>query len=322
MNVLITNIGRRGYLVDFIKAEESFCGQVFVADCDETASGLYSNHDGRFLLPRPVEEEARYVAELLSLCRQQAVDIVIPVIDPEIYLLSKHKELFAKERILVVVSDFGVLETCCSKLKMNDFLRKNGFDVVPTFTGIRQLEAAHAGGTIDFPVFIKPVNGSGSSNCGAVHSLEELNASFREQMLIQPLLTGDEYGVDVFNDSSGMPVRLVIKKKLAMRSGETDKAVTVFHEQIHSLALRLAKALKHFGPLDLDIIVEQGRLYVIDMNPRLGGGYPATHLAGVDFLQLLMQMHGGTDPAPEFNNYKAGLLTMKDIGIKTCITRS
>lgn len=51
MNILITNIGRRGYLVDFIKENADFKGKVFVSDCDNTASGLYGTNDGFFILP-------------------------------------------------------------------------------------------------------------------------------------------------------------------------------------------------------------------------------------------------------------------------------
>ena len=57
MNILITNIGRRGYLVDFIKENADFKGKVFVSDCDNTASGLYGTNDGFFILPKPVEND-------------------------------------------------------------------------------------------------------------------------------------------------------------------------------------------------------------------------------------------------------------------------
>ena len=88
MNILITNIGRRGYLVDFIKENADFKGKVFVSDCDNTASGLYGTNDGFFILPKPVENEILYVKSLINVCKQNNIDAVLPVIDPEIYILS------------------------------------------------------------------------------------------------------------------------------------------------------------------------------------------------------------------------------------------
>ena len=88
MNILITNIGRRGYLVDFIKENADFKGKVFVSDCDNTASGLYGTNDGFFILPKPVENEILYVKSLINVCKQNNIDAVLPVIDPEIYIFD------------------------------------------------------------------------------------------------------------------------------------------------------------------------------------------------------------------------------------------
>ena len=105
MNLIITNIGRRGYLVDFVKESPAFCGKVFVSDCDISASGLYSNHNGSFLLPRPADDKKRYINELIKVCLENEINLVIPIIDPEIYILSQYVEALKEKGIRVVVSD-------------------------------------------------------------------------------------------------------------------------------------------------------------------------------------------------------------------------
>ena len=70
INVLIPNIGRRGYLVDYMKDIPCFEGKVFVSDCDRTASGLYGNNDGFFILSKPAADEKKYISELLEVCNK------------------------------------------------------------------------------------------------------------------------------------------------------------------------------------------------------------------------------------------------------------
>ena len=316
MNILFTNIGRRGYLVDFLKADRSFEGKVFVSDCDKTASGLYGAADKYFILPKPVDNPELYIDNLLRLCEKKRVDIVVPVIDPEIPILAKAKGRFAEKGIMVLVSNPEVVDICNSKKMMNRFLLENGFEVIQTYDTIESFEKARAEGKIDFPVFIKEDFGSASLGAGVVKSMEELKFRFNDGMIIQENIQGEEYGVDIFNDWQLKPVIIVIKKKLAMRSGETDKAITVYDDRILELSIRLGKTLKHFGPLDCDILRIGDQMFIIDLNPRFGGGYPASHLAGANLLGLLSMLKSKQPIEIDYKAYRDGVLTMKDIGLK------
>lgn len=317
MNILITNIGRRGYLVDFLRNTSNFKGNIYVSDCDITASGLYSKCDKHFILPKPTDNEKLYIDKLLEICTLKEVKIVIPVIDPEIYILSKYKQEFDKKGILVIVSSKDVLEICYNKISMNKFLLDNKFDVIKTFNNINDFEKALVNNKLKFPVFIKPIYGSGSINSFKIDNLEKLKVLFDEGMVIQEYIEGIEYGVDIFNNLEYKPSRIVIKKKLSMRSGETDKAITTFNKNIFNTAKQIGEALKHFGPLDCDIIERDGNLYILDMNPRFGGGYPATHAAGVNFLELIVKLYNGDKIEPKFNDYLLDRITMKSIDVKS-----
>lgn len=320
MNILITNIGRRGYLVDFIRETSVFDGKIYASDCDKTASGLYSNVDKSFILPKPVEDEKKYINALHDVCLKNSIDLIIPTIDPEIYILSKYKNKFTEDNITLLVSDRSVLEICYDKLKMNKFLGDSGFSVPKTYNNLEDFKIDLGKKILTFPVFVKPVYGSGSVDSRVVVNYEQLVAFFKPKMIIQEYLNGEEFGVDTFVDSNGKPIRIVVKRKLSMRSGETDKAITVEHECIQNTVKVLAEKLKPFGPLDTDIIETNRGVYVIDLNPRFGGGYPATHMAGVNFIDLIIKIIMNDPIEPVFNNYKKGQLTMKDVGIKTVNT--
>ena len=316
MNVLITNVGRRGYLVEYLKETPSFKGKVFVSDCDKTASGLYGNNDGQFILPKPVDNEELYVEKLKELCKRLDVSVVIPVIDPEIYILSNYRESFLKDGINIIVSNRKVLDICYSKSMMNDFLKSNGFLVPATYENVESFENDLKKGQIDFPIMLKPIYGSGSAETYKIENLASLRSLFHDGMIIQEFLVGEEFGADVFNTFDFEPVRCVVKKKISMRSGETDKAMSVENKDIQTLTIDVAKKLGHIGNLDCDIIKTNRGLFVIDMNPRFGGGYPATHATGTNLIGLLVDMVSGKIPAPDFDSYKKNLLVMKEIKIR------
>ena len=92
-------------------------------------------------------------------------------------------------------------------------------------------------------------------------------------MIIQSFIKGQEYGLDIFNDFSKATKSVFIKRKIAMRAGETDQAISIKNDSLLTLAKKLGNNLKHIGPLDVDIILDKkGFPHVIEMNPRFGGG--------------------------------------------------
>ena len=319
MNIIITNVGRRGYLVDYFKAIPGMNGKIFTSDCDRTASGLYGNNDGHFILPKPVDDEKLYVEELLRVCHENYIGAVLPVIDPDIHILSGYKDVFLNHSIRVVVSDRNVLDICFDKLKMNDFLAKIGLHCPNTYNNIDDFYEALSKGDISFPVVLKPILGSGSVDTYILDDKYKLESMFHEGMIVQEKLEGIEFGTDTFNSFDGVPLRCVIKRKISMRSGETDKSISVHSSEMEAVLMKLARELKHIANLDCDIIVSNGIPYIIDMNPRFGGGYPATHAIGVNLVEVLYKLLNNEEVSVDIGNYEDDILVMKEIAVRSTI---
>jgi len=76
-----------------------------------------------------------------------------------------------------------------------------------------------------------------------------------------------------------------------MRSGETDKAEIIYKKKYEDLAKKISKKFRHIGNLDCDAILnKKGEVFFIDFNPRFGGGYPFTHMAGLNFIKLIINI--------------------------------
>lgn len=183
----------------------------------------------------------------------------------------------------------------------------------------------YATGEISFPLFLKPRWGSSSIGLESIADMEELDIYYNllmkkikksilatasvgdDYILIQEKLTGNEFGLDVMNDLNGYNVGVSVKQKLAMRAGETDKAVTVDLPELRDIGRRVGEALKHIGNLDMDIMQRADGAYcVLELNPRFGGGFPFSYEAGVNMPKAIIQWVRGesVDPGilvPEFN---------------------
>lgn len=167
-------------------------------------------------------------------------------------------------------------------------------------------------GDIAFPLFMKPRWGSGSIGLETIGDMEELEIYYHilmkkikksilatasvgdEYIMIQEKLTGEEFGLDVMNDLDGNNVGVSVKRKLAMRAGETDKAITVDLPEVREMGAAIGRNLKHIGNLDVDIMQRSNGDYcVLELNPRFGGGFPFSYEAGVNFpLALIKWLRG------------------------------
>lgn len=297
MNIFFTCAGRRTYLLKYFK--EQLCGEGIIVggDMQLTAPAL-SAADVKVQLPAVYADN--YISTLLDVCSEYKVDLLISLNDLELPILSTHKLCFEDLGVKVVVSSPEVIDICFDKVRTAEFIEKLGLKAPKTFVNLDEAILAINDGCIEFPVILKPRWGSGSIGIEIVEDMDELQMVYKllchkvkksilatasqgdEYIMIQQLIKGKEYGLDVINDLLGNHVAVSVKQKLAMRAGETDKAVTVDNNQIREIGAAIGRALGHIGNLDCDILEENGDYYVLELNPRFGGGFPFSYEAGVN----------------------------------------
>jgi carbamoyl-phosphate synthase large subunit len=327
-NVLLTCVGRRNYLVRFFLQALNGQGHVFAADASGDAAGM-QEAERAFLLP-PISHP-RYISNLLTLCTRNEVQLLVSLNDLELELLARHRDAFAARGVTVVVSSPEVIRTCFDKLETERRLTALGVRMPRTYTSLAAAEAALASGALSFPVVVKPRWGSGSIGTSFPRDLEELRLAFPlahrqvrrsilagasasdmdNAVLVQQLVAGQEVGMDILNDLSGTFVTVLPRRKLSMRAGETDKAVTHEDERLVELGRRLSQELRHVGGMDCDVIDSPEGLYVLDLNPRFGGGYPFSHAAGANIPAALLAWARGQQPRPEWLQQRPGVLSAK-----------
>lgn len=147
----------------------------------------------------------------------------------------------------------------------------------------------------------------------SVDSNRLLTASGQDSLIFQETIEGEEFGLDVVNDLKARFVTCFVKRKLAMRAGETDAAETVCDRTLEQFGRHIGDALGHVGLLDVDLIVRDGVPYLLEMNPRFGGHYPFSHMAGANIPAAFVAWVQGMQPDPSWLRVKTGVTCFKDI---------
>lgn len=324
MNVMLTCAGRRSYNITIFKDAVRGRGQVFACDSSADAAAL-QDADEAFVVPKV--DDPTYIDALLALCDAHRVKLLVPALEPELPLLAEHRARFAAIGTVVLVSSPEIVATCYDKLATNHFLARHGLAVPRTVLSLNEARLALQKGDIRFPLVVKPRWGVSSFAVAFPVDEEELELTYRlarkqlahsflatisasdadRCVLIQEKLEGAEYGLDVVNDLEGRYVATFAKRKIRMRAGQTDRAITVHDERLAEIGRRIGQSLNHVGVLDCDLIVAADECYAIDLNPRIGGGYPFSHLAGANIPAALVAWTGGETPDPRWFQVEPGV---------------
>lgn len=331
MNILLTCVGRRNYLVDYFKAVlDPLGGEVYAANSHPNAAGFVPAGKS-FLVPGIFE--ANYINVLIEICHQFDIRAIISLYDPELPILSQAKDHLASEGIIAVVSSPDVIDTCLDKLRANKFLQNLGIGIPETFQDLDLVNLKLETNEINFPLILKPRWGNASLFLYEAYTKDELNRYYSEthsqiqrsspfqvttspednRVIVQEKVFGQEYGLDVINDLTTNYMNTVVKRKIASRAGETDIAITVNSPELSTLGELIANNLGHVANLDIDLILSNKVPYVIDMNPRIGGGYPFSHLAGVNLPDAIISWLNNEPANPRNFDYEENVLGMKGI---------
>lgn len=330
MNILLTSAGRRSYLVKYFKEALSGKGLVHAANSSSLSTAfLYADKT----VVTPLIYDENYIPFLLDYCKENDINAVISLFDVDLMVLAKNKDLFKEAGVTVVVADEKAIDICNDKWNTYKFCVENNISAPRTYINLNEALEDIKNGTLTFPLYIKPRWGMGSLSVFCAENEDELKifykkskreilnsylkyesqANIDEAVLIQASLKGQEYGIDVINDLEGNYRNTVIRQKYAMRSGETDAAVIVENEKIKAVGEIISQKLKHPGNLDADIFLVDDEPYLLELNARFGGGYPFSHVAGVNMPLAIVKWLYGEDVPCEFLSAKPGVMASKEL---------
>ncbi len=310
-NILFCSAGRRSTLLKNFRRSLAAGDKIIATDLQAYAPALYFA-DKQYLVPRI--DAPDYLEKVIEICRAEDVKAVTTLIDPEIEILAKNRDLFLSHGVLPLCPSAETAQLCFDKYALFQHLTKCGINTVLTYDSLQAFKAGHDKGEIAFPVFIKPRTGSGSVGIHKVNNMSELEAHFAEgafDYIIQEFMDCEDCDADVYIDTiSHQPVAAFSKHKIETRVGGANKTISFKDERLFAFIQEICKVLEFNGPVDMDFWFRDGKYYLSEVNPRFGGAYLHAYGAGVDFVPLIVNNINGIENKPSFGNYDEDVVMM------------
>ena len=326
MNILLTSVGRRSYIVNYFKEALGNSGKV-VASNSAYCHAL-SLADAHYISPLIYDDE--YIHFIVDVCKKEDIAAVLSLFDIDLPILAEHKSCLEMAGSKFIGPSYETAIIGNDKFRTHEFFRKYEIASPNTYFDLSRVIDLVESDRIDFPLIIKPRWGMGSIGVYIVRNLDELKVLYgkckREiqssylkyesacdidrAVLIQECISGQEYGLDVIKDLEGNYITTVVKKKIAMRSGETDVGETVGASPFLPFARTMADHLDFTGMMSVDCFLAGNELYGVEINCRISGHYPFSHLAGSRYpAQIVKWLEGGST---DFQLLEA------EVGVKGC----
>ena len=332
MNILLSSVGRRPYLVRWFRdalAENGVEGRVIAADVDPFAP---SRPFADAFVQAPTIVDPSYEDWLRQTLVDHDVDLAVSINDFELSTWAMLPD--SDDWSALVRLDADTQRLIEDKYSTSQALSEAQVPSPVTWLGSEPPAEGDAAG----PFVTKGRYGSASrglrfvDRAGLADALREASQEVttrqgvpasqqdevapEELLVIQEKIEGVEFGLDVVCDLDGRFAGVLARRKIAMRSGETDRAVSVDSAPFEELARGIAEAIPHPGTIDVDVFVDDdANPFVIDINPRFGGGYPFSHMAGARVPNCYVAWKLGREPAAQWLRSRADVVAGKFVEI-------
>ena len=256
-------------------------------------------------------DSPKYRQQLFALIKEHNVDLLIPTVDLDLPLWSKYRDKLLQLNCTPLISSEKVIATCLDKRKTYKALLKLGLDAPDTFTPKNVL----ASKVKQYPYILKPWDGHASRAIHIANNKRELEffSKYIPHCMVQTLVRGEEFTVDVLVDFD-MNIRSVVpRKRIQVRGGEVSKGITVKHQEIIKQSTYLVNKLGA-GPGVITLqcfLTDQNEIKFIEINPRFGGGILLSIEAGANFPKWIIQLLMNKKPRIAEDAWKENLTMLR-----------
>ncbi|MDP3968553.1 MAG: ATP-grasp domain-containing protein [Nocardioides sp.] len=287
--VLILSAGRRRYVAEALLKAKLDSDELLAADVEPLLPGLRVPGITPLVEPADAAEADRW---LLNTCERLEVNAVLSLHDYQIGRVSRLGDHLGALGCVWIGPAAETADVLLDKKRLANYLTGCAPTLaVPTFA------ADEFPGGESATWVLKERLGSGSSGLQiGVDSDTARRALVDASLVAQPCLTGEEWNLDFFVWPGQVINGLSAKRKIRMRAGETDAAEVIPSVELSTDLRPVVEALSdlhHLGNMDVDIMVGPDGVRVLDVNPRFGGGYAFSLMAGYPAAEAVWQVARG-----------------------------
>jgi len=231
--------------------------------------------------------DADLIEDLAHVIQEYSINIVLPSVDPAIGVASRLRS-FVGDRVFIPISDVSICDTMFDKKLSEKWFVENQIPIPESYSCDDELK---------YPVFIKPRNGSASKGLEIIRNQEEWDkVSNQDNYVIQRYIQNKkEYTVDCYVAQDGEIISVVPRERLAVAGGEVMSSKTLHDETLEQTTHYVLSKGVFRGPVNIQFIkdMESGKVYVMEINPRFGGGVITSIEAGADTPSYVLKEYLG-----------------------------
>ena len=129
MKILLTNVGRRTYFIDFLeKIKKNYLKnlEIHLSDCSKLSASFYNRRNIKIhITPKATGNKNTYFKSILNIVKKNKIKILIPLSDYDLNLLSSKRSILEKVKCNAIISNTQVINICSNKLDVSHQRRAN-----------------------------------------------------------------------------------------------------------------------------------------------------------------------------------------------------
>jgi len=305
INILVTGCGGDiGQSVGKILLKADFINNLFGIDVSDrnAAQFIYPY----FSVGLPCSDPG-YLESLERFIKINAIDIIIPISEPELRFFSKRNILSNIGSAKMITASSLAMEVGFDKFKTAEFLKEKGLPFPKTVLAKSWKEIEN------FPVILKTKSGSGSKDIYKINSKEDFFCHMRkttDDYIIQEFLSNDygEFTCGVFRSTDKEIRTQIFKRELV--GGFSGYGEVIENNLITNLLEEIAIKLDLLGSINVQLRMNENLPMVFEINPRFSSTVLFRHLFGFKDLEWTIKDKLGEDlgvyvkPNPRGKFYK------------------
>jgi len=296
--------------------KESGYEAIIINNNPETVSTDYTTSDKLYFEPLTPEDVMNVIelekpeGVIASLGGQTAINLAEPLM---------------KRGVKIIGTDFAAIEKAENRDAFEKVMESLGIPQ-PVGRAVTNIEdGVRAAETIGYPVLVRPSYVIGGQNMTIAYADKEVRAYMRtilltgieNPVLVDKYMPGIELEVDVISDGEDVLIPGIMEhiERAGVHSGDSIAVYPPYNltdgmkKELIDCSERLALALGTKGLVNIQYLIYEGRLYVIEVNPRASRTVPyISKVTGVPMVDLASRVMLGAK--------------LKDLGCGTGLVRT
>lgn len=235
--------------------------------------------------------DADLFSDLQNQIMRNDISIVLPFVDPAIEVAELLKS--GNQNLFIPTCGKDICHIMFDKVLSERWFKEKGLPIPPSFSQNDQIQ---------FPIIVKPRTGSASKGIRVIEDAEEWDKLVnKDNYVIQQFIANrEEYTVDCYVTTSGKIISIVPRLRIQTAGGEVMNSETRRDKDLIAISEKVLMLGDFKGPVTIQFLRDKktGANYIMEINPRLGGGVITSIEAGADITEFILCDYLGEELQP------------------------